>query len=32
MYAGTQHAFMSEKVAIYVAQIWLGIIDDQPGL
>ncbi|OMC52122.1 acyl-CoA dehydrogenase [Mycobacterium sp. IS-2888] len=32
MYTGTQHAFISEKVAIDVAQIWLGIIDDQPGL
>ena len=25
MYTGTQHAFISEKVAIDVAQIWLGI-------
>ena len=32
MYTGTQHAFISEKVAIDAAQIWLGIIDDQPGL
>jgi len=32
MYAGTQHAFISEKVAIDAAQIWLGIIEDQPGL
>jgi alkylation response protein AidB-like acyl-CoA dehydrogenase len=32
MYTGTQHAFISEKVAIDVAQIWLGIIDDQFGL
>jgi indole-3-acetate monooxygenase len=32
IYTGTQHAFISEKVAIDVAQIWLGIIDDQPGL
>jgi indole-3-acetate monooxygenase len=32
MYTGTQHAFISEKVAIDVAQIWLGIIEDQPGL
>jgi alkylation response protein AidB-like acyl-CoA dehydrogenase len=31
MYTGTQHAFISEKVAIDVAQIWLGIIEDQPG-
>lgn len=32
MYTGTQHAFISEKVAIDAAQIWLGIIDDQFGL
>ncbi|MGF2944406.1 acyl-CoA dehydrogenase family protein [Mycobacterium sp. Lab-001] len=32
VYTGTQHAFISEKVAIDAAQIWLGIIDDQPGL
>ncbi len=32
MYTGTQHAFISEKIAIDVAQIWLGIIDDQFGL
>jgi alkylation response protein AidB-like acyl-CoA dehydrogenase len=32
LYTGTQHAFISEKVAIDAAQIWLGIIDDQPGL
>lgn len=32
IYTGTQHAFISEKVAIDVAQIWLGIIHDQPGL
>jgi alkylation response protein AidB-like acyl-CoA dehydrogenase len=32
IYTGTQHAFISEKVAIDVAQIWLGIISDQPGL
>ena len=32
MYTGTEHAFISEKVAIDVAQIWLGIIEDQPGL
>jgi alkylation response protein AidB-like acyl-CoA dehydrogenase len=31
-YTGTQHAFISEKVAIDAAQIWLGIIDDQFGL
>jgi alkylation response protein AidB-like acyl-CoA dehydrogenase len=32
VYTGTQHAFISEKVAIDAAQIWLGIIEDQPGL
>lgn len=32
MYTGTQHAFISEKVAVDAAQIWLGIIEDQPGL
>lgn len=32
LYTGTQHAFISEKVAIDAAQIWLGIIDEQPGL
>ncbi|KZS58604.1 acyl-CoA dehydrogenase [Mycobacterium kansasii] len=32
MYTGTQHAFISEKVAIDCAQVWLGIIDDQFGL
>ncbi len=32
MYTGTQHAFISEKVAMDAAQIWLGIIDDQFGL
>ncbi|WP_421840147.1 acyl-CoA dehydrogenase family protein [Mycobacterium sp.] len=32
MYTGTQHAFISEKVAIDAAQIWLGVIDDQFGL
>ena len=32
MCTGTQHAFISEKVAIDAAQIWLGIIDDQFGL
>ncbi|MGA7052583.1 MAG: acyl-CoA dehydrogenase family protein, partial [Mycobacterium sp.] len=30
VYTGTQHAFISEKVAIDAAQIWLGIIEDQP--
>jgi hypothetical protein len=32
MYTGTHHAFVSEKVAIDSAQIWLGITDDQYGL
>jgi alkylation response protein AidB-like acyl-CoA dehydrogenase len=32
IYTGTQHAFISEKIAMDVAQIWLGIIDDQFGL
>ena len=29
IYTGTQHAFISEKVAIDAAQVWLGILDDQ---
>jgi alkylation response protein AidB-like acyl-CoA dehydrogenase len=32
IYTGTQHAFISEKVAIDSAQIWLGVIEDQFGL
>ena len=32
IYTGTQHAFISEKVAIDAAQIWLGVIEDQFGL
>jgi len=32
MYTGNQHAFISEKVAIDAAQIWLGIVEDQFGL
>lgn len=32
IYTGTQHAFISEKVAIDAAQVWLGIIDDQFSL
>lgn len=32
VYTGTQHAFISEKIAIDAAQIWLGVIDDQFGL
>lgn len=32
VYTGTQHAFISEKVAIDSAQVWLGIIDDHFSL
>lgn len=32
IYTGTQHAFVSEKVAIDAAQVWLGVIEDQFGL
>lgn len=32
LYTGTQHAFISEKVAIDAAQVWLGVIDDQFSL
>jgi indole-3-acetate monooxygenase len=32
VYTGTQHAFISEKVAIDAAQLWLGIVDDVPSL
>ena len=32
IYTGTQHAFIGEKVAMDVAQIWLGLTDDQFGL
>ncbi len=32
IYTGTQHAFISEKVAIDAAQVWLGIVEDQFGL
>ncbi|MHA3022314.1 acyl-CoA dehydrogenase family protein [Mycobacterium sp. BMJ-28] len=32
IYTGTQHAFISEKVAIDAAQVWLGVIDDHFGL
>lgn len=32
IYTGTQHAFISEKVAIDAASVWLGIIEDQFGL
>ncbi|CAM4086025.1 Flavin-dependent monooxygenase, oxygenase subunit HsaA [Mycobacterium basiliense] len=32
MYTGTQHAFISEKVAMDCAQIWLGLTEDHFGL
>ncbi|MBX7434622.1 acyl-CoA dehydrogenase [Mycobacterium sp. Y57] len=32
VYTGTQHAFISEKVAMDAAQVWLGIVDDHFGL
>ena len=32
MYTGTQHAFISEKVAMDAAQIWLGLAEDHYGL
>ena len=32
MYTGTQHAFISEKVATDAAQVWLGLVEDQRGL
>jgi indole-3-acetate monooxygenase len=32
LYTGTQHAFISEKVAIDAAQIWLGSSRTNPGL
>ena len=32
LYTGTQHAFISEKVAIDAAQVWLGLVDDPLGL
>ena len=32
MYTGTQHAFISDKTYIDSAQIYLGVIEDQPGL
>ena len=32
IYTGTQHAFISEKVAIDSAQVWLGIVEDQFAL
>ena len=32
IYTGTQHAFISEKTYIDAAQIYLGVIEDRPGL
>ena len=32
LYTGTQHAFISQKVAIDAAQVWLGLVDDPLGL
>ena len=32
LYTGTQHAFISEKVAIDAAQVWLGLVEDPLGL
>ena len=32
LYTGTQHAFISERVAIEAAQVWLGVLDDPLGL
>jgi len=32
LYTGTQHAFISEKVAIDSAQVWLGVMDDHFSL
>jgi alkylation response protein AidB-like acyl-CoA dehydrogenase len=32
IFTGTQHAFISEKVAIDSAQVWLGIVEDQFSL
>ena len=32
LYTGTQHAFISEKTYIDSAQIWLGLVDDLPGV
>lgn len=32
LYTGTQHAFISEKVAIDSAQVWLGVINDHFSL
>jgi alkylation response protein AidB-like acyl-CoA dehydrogenase len=32
MYTGTQHAFISERVALDVAQVWLGLRPEHPTL
>lgn len=32
LFTGTQHAFISQKVAIDAAQVWLGLVDDPLGL
>ena len=32
VYTGTQHAFISEKVAMDAAQVWLGLVEDQFAL
>ncbi len=32
LYTGTQHAFISEKTYIDASQIWLGLVDDLPGI
>lgn len=32
IYTGTQHAFISEKVAMDAATVWLGIVEDQFSL
>jgi alkylation response protein AidB-like acyl-CoA dehydrogenase len=32
IYTGTQHAFISERVAIEAAQVWLGLVEDPIGL
>ena len=32
IYTGTQHAFISEKVAMDAASVWLGIVEDQFSL
>ncbi len=32
IYTGTQHTFISERVAIEAAQVWLGLLEDPIGL